>query len=85
MVQQLQMLSNGWTTTLKVSFITSGSFDAVAVWFDLGIDDIIKISTSPEGESCWDQAIFPVASLLQNSKFFMYLKELVRLITRLIL
>uniref|UniRef100_A0A1B6JHC6 Uncharacterized protein n=2 Tax=Homalodisca liturata TaxID=320908 RepID=A0A1B6JHC6_9HEMI len=44
-----------------VSFEYDGKSDAVAVWFDLMLDEDITISSSPhsiETQCCWDQAIF---------------------------
>ncbi|XP_039276142.1 protein arginine N-methyltransferase 9 isoform X2 [Nilaparvata lugens] len=53
----------------KIQFTTEGSLDAFVVWFDLHVDEDIKISTSPFDENaatcCWDQAIFPVHSELR--------------------
>lgn len=48
-----------------------GRVDAVAMWFDLHLDDVTTISSAPDDGSdrdgvhranCWDQAIFPVRS-----------------------
>ncbi|XP_031571000.1 protein arginine N-methyltransferase 9-like [Actinia tenebrosa] len=47
--------------TLEVSVKCSGNVDAIAVWFDLHLDENVCISTGPSDDSlCWEQAIFPV-------------------------
>eukprot|EP00794_Sanderia_malayensis_P007289 gene7289-8103_t len=38
--------------------ITEGYADAIAVWFELQLDEDTQVSTSPEHESCWQQAIY---------------------------
>ncbi|PNF42465.1 hypothetical protein B7P43_G08745, partial [Cryptotermes secundus] len=49
----------------------SGQVDAIAMWFDLHLDDVTTLSSAPGDDSdrdrvyradCWDQAIFPVES-----------------------
>jgi len=55
-------------TEISISCNASGRFDAVAVWFDLTMDDIDVLTTRPiEGNhqraSCWEQAVFPQSSL----------------------
>jgi hypothetical protein len=49
----------------------SGQVDAIAMWFDLHLDDVTTLSSAPGDDSerdgvhrtnCWDQAIFPVQS-----------------------
>ncbi|EDO38718.1 predicted protein [Nematostella vectensis] len=38
-----------------------GNMDAIAVWFDLHLDETTTISTAPgKGSLCWEQAVFPV-------------------------
>ncbi|RZF43457.1 hypothetical protein LSTR_LSTR001718 [Laodelphax striatellus] len=53
----------------KMQFTAEGNLDAFVVWFDLHVDEDVKISTSPFGENastcCWDQAIFPVKTELR--------------------
>ena len=38
----------------------TGRLDAIAVWFDLHLDDVTTLSSAPDAGSCWEQAIFPV-------------------------
>jgi hypothetical protein len=51
----------------------SGQVDAIAMWFDLHLDDVTTLSSAPGDDSdrdgvhranCWDQAIFPVQSTI---------------------
>ncbi|KAJ9595625.1 hypothetical protein L9F63_013177 [Diploptera punctata] len=65
---------SNWLTGLKqteVSFecIEPGHVDAIVAWFDLHLDDITTLSSTPQAEddsdnlhkaSCWDQAVFPL-------------------------
>lgn len=48
-----------------------GRVDAIAMWFDLHLDDVTTLSSAPDDDNdrdgvhranCWDQAIFPVQS-----------------------
>jgi hypothetical protein len=52
----------------------SGQVDAIAMWFDLHLDDVTTLSSAPGEDSdrdgvhranCWDQAIFPVQSTIR--------------------
>ncbi|XP_065058244.1 protein arginine N-methyltransferase 9-like isoform X2 [Rhopilema esculentum] len=45
---------------INIPVIDNGTLDAVAVWFELHLDDEISISSSPSEESCWEQAIFNI-------------------------
>ena len=64
--QELESLHKGrdWFTELYVK--SSGRLDAIAVWFDLHLDDTITISTAADTESCWEQAVYPVLSVIRN-------------------
>ena len=44
---------------LVLQVTRQGRLDAIALWFDLELYDNITISTSPEAESCWEQAVYP--------------------------
>jgi len=48
-----------------------GQVDAIAMWFDLHLDDVTTLSSAPDDDNdrdgvhratCWDQAIFPLQS-----------------------
>ncbi|XP_002739381.1 protein arginine N-methyltransferase 9-like [Saccoglossus kowalevskii] len=43
-----------------VPAIATGRVDAIVCWFHLHLDKDTSISTSPDGDSCWEQAVFPV-------------------------
>ena len=58
--QELDILSSGIQWDVIVDLTKSGKLDAIAVWFDLHLDEDISISTDPTNKNCWEQAIFPV-------------------------
>lgn len=37
-----------------------GTLDALAVWFQLHLDQESSLSTGPQEDTCWEQAIYPV-------------------------
>ena len=37
-----------------------GHLDAIAVWFELKLDDEIVLDSSPHAKSCWDQAVYQI-------------------------
>lgn len=37
-----------------------GRLDALAMWFDLDLDSVTSLTSSPDARSCWEQAIYPV-------------------------
>lgn len=39
-----------------------GELDAIAVWFHLHLDKESSLSTGPQEDTCWEQAIYPVHS-----------------------
>uniref|UniRef100_A0A1B6LWV0 Uncharacterized protein n=2 Tax=Graphocephala atropunctata TaxID=36148 RepID=A0A1B6LWV0_9HEMI len=58
---QLKQYFEGKNDCKCVSFLYDGKSDAVAVWFDLILDEDITISSSPflvDTQCCWEQAIF---------------------------
>lgn len=61
--QELESLHKGkdWLCDLYVK--QSGRLDALAVWFDLHLDDTITIATGADNKSCWEQAIYPLTSV----------------------
>ena len=45
----------------KIPATKDGRVDAIAVWFDLLLDEETTLSTGPKDNSlCWEQAVFPV-------------------------
>lgn len=59
-LQDIKSLLQGRTFDLNYNCIYDGQLDAIAVWFELHLDDEITISTAPNASEscCWDQAIF---------------------------
>lgn len=58
---QLKAYYEGENDGELVSFQFEGTADAIAVWFDIMLDEDITISSSPLLENkhcCWDQALF---------------------------
>lgn len=58
--QEIETLIKG--SILKNNFICNqtGFFDAIAIWFDLYLDENTMLSTYPGSDVCWEQAIFPI-------------------------
>lgn len=52
---------------MNIPIIKDGILDAVAVWFTLHLDDELTLSTSPNVDTCWEQAVYPVQGLLGMS------------------
>ena len=49
--------------SFEIPVLHTGSVDAIAVWFDLYLDEEICLNTGPGGGStCWEQAVYPVYS-----------------------
>ena len=47
--------------SFEVTATHDGQVDAIAVWFDLLLDEDITLSTGPKDDSlCWEQAVFPI-------------------------
>ncbi|MCI4376053.1 hypothetical protein PGIGA_G00183730 [Pangasianodon gigas] len=58
--QELEGLCLREATRLRVPVIRDGDVDALAVWFQLHLDQENSISTGPDEDTCWEQAIYPV-------------------------
>ncbi|XP_014667348.1 PREDICTED: putative protein arginine N-methyltransferase 9 [Priapulus caudatus] len=50
----------GVRKTVRVPVVRSGRLDAIAMWFDLVVDTENVVHTSPDRETCWEQAVFPL-------------------------
>ncbi|KAG9275701.1 protein arginine N-methyltransferase 9 [Astyanax mexicanus] len=61
-VQELEGLCCSKTTRLRVPVTQEGVVDALAVWFQLHLDQENSISTGPQENTCWEQAIYPMQS-----------------------
>ncbi|KAF7710088.1 protein arginine N-methyltransferase 9 [Silurus meridionalis] len=60
--QELEGLCLREAAQLRVPLIKDGDVDALAVWFQLHLDQENSISTGPDEDTCWEQAIYPVPS-----------------------
>ncbi|XP_026886028.2 protein arginine N-methyltransferase 9 [Electrophorus electricus] len=61
-LQELEGLCSRETSQLRVQVLEEGVLDALAVWFQLHLDQDNSISTGPHEDTCWEQAIYPVQS-----------------------
>ncbi|KAL3880349.1 hypothetical protein ACJMK2_032593 [Sinanodonta woodiana] len=59
-LQELKRLDSGMDLVADFTVKHHGRLDCIALWFDLHLNDTVTISTSPDCENCWDQAIYPV-------------------------
>ncbi|XP_062852291.1 protein arginine N-methyltransferase 9 [Trichomycterus rosablanca] len=57
--QELERLCLRDTSILQVKVIQDGLVDALAVWFQLHLDQENSISTGPDEDTCWEQAVYP--------------------------
>uniref|UniRef100_A0A672KT05 Protein arginine methyltransferase 9 n=1 Tax=Sinocyclocheilus grahami TaxID=75366 RepID=A0A672KT05_SINGR len=61
-VQELEGLCSKEVTQLGLSGTQEGVLDALAVWFQLHLDQVNHLSTGPQEDTCWEQAIYPIHS-----------------------
>ncbi|XP_034087340.1 protein arginine N-methyltransferase 9 [Gymnodraco acuticeps] len=61
-VQELEGLSSREVQRIRLPVTQGGELDALAVWFQLHLDEDSSLSTGPEEDTCWEQAIYPVHS-----------------------
>ncbi|KAF6027007.1 PRMT9 [Bugula neritina] len=61
--EDVDHLLSGHREVMELEVELSGKADAVAVWFDLYVDENNMISSNPEVDntSCWDVAVFPIS------------------------
>ncbi|CAJ1052489.1 protein arginine N-methyltransferase 9 [Xyrichtys novacula] len=59
-VQELEGLSSRPGQRIRLPVIQEGELDALAVWFQLHLDEESSLSTGPQEDTCWEQAIYPV-------------------------
>ncbi|XP_003790254.1 protein arginine N-methyltransferase 9 [Otolemur garnettii] len=62
-LQELKSLATKKPDKISVPVIKEGMLDAIIVWFVLRLDDEHSLSTSPNEETCWEQAVYPVQDL----------------------
>ncbi|XP_008314665.1 protein arginine N-methyltransferase 9 [Cynoglossus semilaevis] len=61
-VQELEGLSSREVQQVCLPVVQQGELDALAVWFQLHLDEQSSLSTGPQEDTCWEQAIYPVHS-----------------------
>ncbi|XP_049427572.1 protein arginine N-methyltransferase 9 isoform X1 [Epinephelus fuscoguttatus] len=61
-VQELEGLSSREVQQIRLPVTQEGELDALAVWFQLHLDEESSLSTGPQEDTCWEQAIYPVHS-----------------------
>nr|XP_040042611.1 protein arginine N-methyltransferase 9 [Gasterosteus aculeatus aculeatus] len=61
-VQELEGLSSRAVQQIRMPVTQEGQLDALAVWFQLHLDEESSLSTGPQEDTCWEQAIYPVYS-----------------------
>lgn len=61
--QELKSLATKKPGKIGIPVIKEGILDAVVVWFVLQLDDEHSLSTSPNEETCWEQAVYPAHDL----------------------
>ncbi|XP_076829933.1 protein arginine N-methyltransferase 9 isoform X2 [Brachyhypopomus gauderio] len=59
-LQELEGLCSRETAQVRVPVVEDGVLDALAMWFQLQLDQENIISTGPHEDTCWEQAIYPV-------------------------
>nr|XP_031548366.1 protein arginine N-methyltransferase 9 isoform X2 [Vicugna pacos] len=62
-LQELKSLATRKPDKISTPVIKEGVLDAVVVWFVLQLDEEHSLSTSPNEETCWEQAVYPVHDL----------------------
>ncbi|XP_037114710.1 protein arginine N-methyltransferase 9 [Syngnathus acus] len=58
-VQELEGLSSRPVQRVHLPVVRDGELDALAVWFQLHLDEENSLSTGPHEDTCWEQAIYP--------------------------
>ncbi|XP_051939591.1 protein arginine N-methyltransferase 9 isoform X2 [Hippocampus zosterae] len=58
-VQELEGLSSRPVQRVRLPVVREGELDALAVWFQLHLDEESSLSTGPHEDTCWEQAIYP--------------------------
>ncbi|XP_061536011.1 protein arginine N-methyltransferase 9 [Phycodurus eques] len=58
-VQELEGLSSRPVQRVRLPVVREGELDALALWFQLHLDEESSLSTGPHEDTCWEQAIYP--------------------------
>ncbi|KAM6972807.1 protein arginine N-methyltransferase 9 [Aplochiton taeniatus] len=59
-VEELEGLSSRPVQRVHLPVTQEGKLDALAVWFQLHLDQDSCLSTGPQEDTCWEQAIYPI-------------------------
>ncbi|XP_064188388.1 protein arginine N-methyltransferase 9 [Anguilla rostrata] len=59
-VQELEGLCTREVTRFRLPVTQEGVLDALAVWFQLHLDEEYSLSTGPQEDTCWEQAVYPI-------------------------
>ncbi|XP_053187266.1 protein arginine N-methyltransferase 9 [Scomber japonicus] len=62
-VQELEGLTSRKVQQIRLLVTQEGKLDALAVWFQLHLDEESSLSTGPQEDTCWEQAIYPDHSI----------------------
>ncbi|MGH0184130.1 UNVERIFIED_CONTAM: hypothetical protein FKN15_014005 [Acipenser sinensis] len=62
--QELGGLCSQKPSRICLPITKHGVLDAIVAWFVLQLDEENSLSTGPEEETCWEQAVYPVQNLL---------------------
>uniref|UniRef100_A0A1A8N5K8 Protein arginine N-methyltransferase 9 n=2 Tax=Nothobranchius rachovii TaxID=451742 RepID=A0A1A8N5K8_9TELE len=63
-VHELEGLSSREVQEICLPVTEEGQLDALAVWFQLHLDEENSLSTGPQEDTCWEQAIYPFHSTM---------------------
>lgn len=61
-LKELEGLTSREVQRLRLPVIQEGELDALTVWFQLHLDEENSLSTGPQEDTCWEQAVYPVHS-----------------------
>ncbi|KAG8453962.1 hypothetical protein GDO86_000549 [Hymenochirus boettgeri] len=67
--QDLESIAAGMSTRISVQVYQQGQLDCFITWFALHLDNEHSLSTEPNEETCWEQAVFPVQNLPNGGCF----------------
>uniref|UniRef100_A0A9J8C020 Protein arginine N-methyltransferase 9 n=2 Tax=Cyprinus carpio TaxID=7962 RepID=A0A9J8C020_CYPCA len=68
-LQELEGLCSREVMQLRLCVTQEGVLDALAVWFQLHLDQDNHLSTGPQEDTCWEQAIYPIQSPFSKSNY----------------
>ncbi|XP_037546454.1 protein arginine N-methyltransferase 9 isoform X2 [Nematolebias whitei] len=63
-VHELEGLSSREVQEMCLPVTQEGQLHALAVWFQLHLDKENSLSTGPQEDTCWEQAIYPIHSFV---------------------